>query len=381
VFSIFILFFSDYHDRGLIALAILTVWSACLSLEWYYQYKGQYKRLFIRTFIIRSASLIALFGLVNSPEDYTNYATILLLMLLLPNLYNLYFYRLADQLNLKQMFSLSHIKRYANGLITNSSIGFFVSVYTLIPIAMAAILLSAEAFSYISLSDRIVKLVVSLTASFSIVLLPKQVEMFYDNRQAAEAYLIKLINLTLAICIYMAFLTAINAQLIVTILGGESFFESIKVLVLMAPLLLLMPLNSIITYQYFYATKKLRKLLNIAGVIAGVAVALTYGLIENFGSNGYVLAIITTETLLFVALYWQAFGVKRLLSFSFKVLTYSLLLALIWFIVKSISPNDWSILYKSMATNFLSVLIYVPVLVLFKWSPFHSIFLQVKQRL
>lgn len=318
--------FTGYSNVYVISLAFVTISCASLSLEWYYQYKGEFKRLFIRTIIIRLLALLLIFTLVITPEDYIVYTLVLLLMLLVPNMYNLYFYSSKEGINFKQIFCLSEIKSYIPSLTRNAMIGFTISIYTLLPIAIASIYLTGEQFSYISLPDRIIKLIISLTASFSIVLLPKQVELFKSSKEDAKRYIIKVINITIVLSVLFMFIVFSFADYFVLILAGKSFAESGDFLRGLSPLLLLMPLNSILIYQFYYAKNESKKLLKITLLTAIVSVAIIVSFLNLFSVTGYILSVLLIELLLFSLLYVRAFCLREALSLFCKIIVCILVL-------------------------------------------------------
>ncbi len=370
IFLLFVLvFFSDYKNLVLISIALLTICSSFLSLEWYYQFKGEYKRLFVRTLIIRGLALLAIFVFVTKATNYVEYASILLLMISLPNAYNLYYYLSSNGFTYKDVFPFNKLKKYLPGLIKNASVGFFISVYTLLPIALAAFVLTTKEFSYVSLADRIIRLIVSLTASFSIVLLPTQVKLFRESEALAGVYLNKVIDSTIAVCIFLIFTIILFAKYIVFILAGEKFIESSTYLIYLCPLLLLIPLNSIIIYQYFYAKNKLNALLKITCLVAVLSVLLVYLFTLLYSVNGYILSILIVETILFINLYILALGLRELVLMFVKILICSANLYLAYSLSEMINFTEYfSVLNSTILCVFIGLLLYLPVLLLLKKS-------------
>lgn len=321
LFFLFLYFYTVYENIYVVSLAFFTILSASFSLEWYYQYKGEFRRLFIRTSLIRLFALLLIFTLVILPEDYIVYTVILLLMLLAPNIYNLYFYHSKQGLIFKRIFCLTELKRYLPSLIRNGIIGFLVSIYTLLPIAIAAIYLTGEQFSFIALPDRIIKLIISLTASFSIVLLPKQVELFSSSIEEAKCYLLKVIDITIASSVLFMFIVYSFADYFVVLLAGQGFSDSGSYLRGLSPLLLLMPLNSILIYQFYYAKNELKQLTKITLLTAVFSVGIIILLLNLFSTNGYVLSVLLIEFTLFSCLFVNAFSLRKTFLLLCKIVS------------------------------------------------------------
>ncbi len=319
VFMIVLHFFTNYDDVYVLSLAFLTILCSSLSLEWYYQYKGEFQRLFIRTTIIRLVALLMIFTLVILPEDYIIYTLVLLLMLLAPNVYNLYFYVSSQGVNFKSIFCLALIRSYLPSLSRNAIVGLFISIYTLLPISIAAIYLTGEQFSFISLPDRIIKLIISLTASFSIVLLPKQVKLYSSSGDKANLYLQKVFDTTIALSVFIIFIVFFLADYFILLLAGLDFVDSGRFLRNLSPLLLLMPLNSILIYQFYYAQNELNYLLKATLIVAIISMVFIIPFINVFSSDGYVYSVLLIEFTLFSLLYVNAFSFANLLLLLTKV--------------------------------------------------------------
>lgn len=302
IYLCFLIFSERYFSNSVYFIALLCVLSSCFSLEWFYQYKGLYGKLLFRTLAIRFLSLASIFVFVHSQEDFEQYAIIMVLMIALPNVYNLYLFSKT----VRFYFSLNFMKKvlcvHSKNLAENASIGFFSSMYTLAPIAIAGVILSASDFSFVALSERIVRLFVSLTASVAIVLLPGQLKKYKVFNDEACQGIIKTIDLVSFISLSLGLGVMLFGEYIVLIIAGESFSSAAEYLSEMAILIWFMTISSVLIHQYYYAYNGVSKLLKIAIVVSAFSILATICLTSIMGSGGYVLAIIITESLLLTLL-------------------------------------------------------------------------------
>lgn len=302
VYVLFVLSSDRYFSNHVYLVALICILSSCFSLEWFYQYKGLYGKLLSRTLIIRCLSLSSIFIFVHSKEDFEEYALIMVSMIVLPNIYNLYLFSKTVRFHFSYKFVKNILSSHSSNLAKTASIGFFSSLYTLAPIALAGAILSASDFSFVALSERIVRLFVSLTASVAIVLLPGQLKKFKVFNKDAKNEIIKTINVVSFISLGISLGVMLFGDNVILLIAGASFSHATEYLLEMAVLIWFMTISSVLIHQYYYAYNSVSKLLKIVVLVAAVAVGSTLVLTHTMGNSGYVIAFLLTELLLLILL-------------------------------------------------------------------------------
>lgn len=302
VYAFFVLFSDKYFSNQVYLVALICILSSCFSLEWFYQYKGLYGKLLSRTLFIRCLSLASIFIFVHSQEDFEEYAMIMVSMIVLPNMYNLYLFSKTVRFYFSFKFITNILSAHSSNLAKTASIGFFSSLYTLAPIALAGTILSASDFSFVALSERIVRLFISLTASVAIVLLPGQLKKFKVFNEEAKNEIIKTVNIVSFISLGISLGVMLFGNNVVLLIAGSSFSHATEYLLEMAVLIWFMTISSVLIHQYYYAYNRVSQLLKIVILVSAVAVASTLILTQTMGNSGYVIAILLTELLLLILL-------------------------------------------------------------------------------
>jgi O-antigen/teichoic acid export membrane protein len=308
-FSI-IAFSSSTAEPNLLLLATLNIIVSAFGVEWYMQGTEAFRYTAIRTILLRFASVMLIFLLVRSPEDYIWYFAILIGTPLLTAFLN--FGKLLRETNFSGSTSLQrHWKPLSLLFLTSSAISLYVFFDTII----LGQLTNDATVGYYTTALKIAKLCLLLALSVGAVLMPRMAQVFEQEQwEDARRYLARtfnfLVTLSLPICTGLLLL----APEITAIIAGDEFLPSVAVLRILAPLPLLIALSTLFGVQVLVPLRKEKRLL-IAVVLGSVtSLALNFALVPLLRERGAAIATISTEAVVCAA---TAFFALR--SFTFRI--------------------------------------------------------------
>ena len=155
-----------------ILISAISIMTTPLSVEFYFQAKLKNDYLFRRRLIVRTISLIALFGLVRSPENFMTYAWISTLGLSFEHLLNLFFIR--KRLT-HRVISWSTQKRILSDALPFMPFKLSYNVLPHLSIIIGAYFLSIKEIAVLSILFKLINLATTFITSAVMVLFPAKV--------------------------------------------------------------------------------------------------------------------------------------------------------------------------------------------------------------
>jgi len=296
------------------------------TLDWFYIGSEQFSFLSIRSIIIKTLALIALFLFVKNSNDLIVFFLITVFSILGNNIWNLI--NLKGQITLK--FKQLTFKKHLPVLFILFSTSISISIYTLIDTLLLGFLADNRAVGLYTAAIKITKIGIPLIASLGTVLIPRITQSIVSKD---DDLLQKLADLSFSFICFLAvpisFGLLLFAPEIITVFSGSQFIEAIPTMRISAPLVFLIGLGSIFGPQllipggneksYFFAT--------IIGMVTSVVLNLC--LITIFRDKGAAIATVTGELIVtFTACY---FVYKKMqLNFNWSLGLNALLASLIF---------------------------------------------------
>lgn len=154
----------------ILLIAGVMLFTVPFNVEWFFMGTEQFDFIAIRSLVIKTLSLIALFIFVKHPYDVSNYVAISMFALVCNQIWNFYIlFKRNVKFKLSTKTCLRHIKYIYIFLIANVA----TSAYNYVDVVMLGFLSDMKNVAYYSNANHIIKMIVSLTSSFAIVGLPR----------------------------------------------------------------------------------------------------------------------------------------------------------------------------------------------------------------
>lgn len=285
------------------------------SIEWLFSGVNNFKYITIRSLIIRLLSVIAIFVLVKGSSDFYIYFIITTVTVFFTVLMDIYYSRnfITRKISLTIKGIFSHIR-------TVALLGVYMiltSVYSVLPATLLGFLSTKSAVGYYYGANRIVRMVISVFTALVTVMIPK-LNQTVENKKSNE-YLL-LLNKTLVIVISfgipITFFLFLLADPIVMLLAGKNFVNSVFVLQIMAPIVLIVAFAQIFVILILSVNRKDKEMviLSFIGMLISVFINLIF--ISEYAERATGFSQLLSE--FFVTVY-SFFLAKKIINFHFPV--------------------------------------------------------------
>lgn len=348
----------QYKDLALLGGSLILF--NVFSIEWLFAGVNDFKYITIRSLIIRVLSVISIFLFVKKSDDFSIYFIIYVVTVFLTASVDVYSAR--KFISRKIILSIKGILTHIRPVFI---LGFYIvltSIYTVLPATLLGFLSTKTAVGYYYGANRVIRMSISLFSALITVMIPR-LNLVVENRQTEEYRLLinKALKVIISFGIPLSLFVLLLAHPIMMILGGEKFINSVFVIQVMAPVILIVSFAQIFVYLILSANRMDKQMVLLA--ITGMAVSLTINLtfIPHFAEKATGFSQLFSEGIVTLLAFFLC---KKALDFQFpvKMFLLNLLFALPFAAVSYLSirflSNNFLILIVSGLVCGLYFLIY-----------------------
>ena len=293
-------------EKLLYIVAGLSIIFNYMNIEWFYQGKGEYKYIAVRSMAVKMMMFLAIIIFVKNPNDYIRYSFIYCIATggnYLFNMLHLRTYSIKLQLNNLEL--LKHIRPLFILLASNIA----VELYSLVDTTMLSFLCDENTVAYYTNSMKIVKVAVFVIAAIGGTTLqrisPLIQEKEYNKVMNIFSDIVKFMLILAIPCMLGLVVTAPN---VIWVLYGKHYMKAVTTIRILSGLFLVLPFSNFIGTQILVAFNKESKVLFSQVIAAITNIFLNIILINMFKQNGAAIASVISE---FVVLGMMVFFTKK----------------------------------------------------------------------
>lgn len=302
-------------EKSLLEIMSLNIFLTFLGVEWFYQGIEEYRYITIRSIIFRVLSLILIFILVKSKNDYVIYAGITILSTVGSNILNFIKLRSFTKLSFKNL----NIKRHLKPILTIFSMNIAISIYTNLDNVMLGYKSTEVSVGLYSSGIKLVKLVLGIVTSLGAVMLPRISNYIHNGMENELKNLLdkafKFIILLSLPCFLGLYLTS---EEIILIFSGEGFKNAIPTMQYLTPIIIFIALSNFIGIQILYPRGEEKKVLISVIVGAIVNFSLNWILIPRYAQNGAAISTTIAEGLVLLIQIILGYKYLKFIKFNFE---------------------------------------------------------------
>lgn len=293
-FSLFVVpKFSEY--RILLCVCSATILFTTLGMEWLYTAIEDFVYITIRSIAFQIISLILLFTLVHTKDDYLKYAGISVFSNVGANVLN--FVHSRKYLSFRNL-AKSELKKHWKPIFVFFVMSVTISIYTLLDTTMLGFICGDYQVGIYSASTKINKVVLSLVAAVGTVLLPRL--SYYIGKNDNEDFkklAYKGFDILLLFAVPCCVGLSVLSEPVVLLLSGEKYSESIVSMRVMNPIIIAIGLSNFIGIQMFMPLGKEK--CTLYSVLFGAVVNFSLNLIfiPKFYSLGAAISTVCAESI------------------------------------------------------------------------------------
>lgn len=316
IYYFFIFSINDlYKEKYIYIFLSLQIISNALDFTWFIKGIEKYRYATIAMFFSKIFNFILLLILLKERSQYHLYALIIGISYFVYIFTNLIItIILLKQFKTRKIefIQTKNLKYHLSGLAIFFLSQVAIKIYTVMDQTMLGIFSTNEAVGYYSMSMKLVKVILTLITSMSIVMLPR-ISNYISNNQIEDVkkYVSLSIKMVYILAIPAIFGTIGIGSEIIEVFLGKEFIESIFIFKLASILLIVIGLSNIFGIQImipFGKEKKFTIILIFAAIINFILNILFIPKLSYFGAT---YATIIAELFVTISMFFE---VKKLLG-------------------------------------------------------------------
>ena len=290
-----------YNDINYFYFAGIFILLSFTNIDWFYAGIEEFKLITIRNFIVKVISIIMLFLMVKTKEDFTYYFSISFLGLFVNNFFN--FYLLKRHIKFAIVFN---IRKHIKSLLFLFGTIFVTSIYTLMDTSILGFLTNDIYVGYYNISVRLYQVFIPFVTGLGLVMIPKMtIAIERGNIKEYNSLIDKSISFNFFISMPLSLFIFLFSKDLILLFTNELFLPSVISTQILAPLIGVVGLTNVLILQVLN-TMRLEKYM-LYSVLAGSITSLlaNFILIPHYYHYGSAIATFLTEfTVCFFLVYY-----------------------------------------------------------------------------
>lgn len=321
-----IIFYITFARTGQYALyykiLIIEMIANCLDISWFYQGLEEFKKIVVRSVVIKLISIISIFIFVKGPQDVIEYFFITTLSVFIGSMtlwFNINKY--IDKVKFRELKIIKNIYPVIILFIPQIAI----QVYTVLDKTMiGSILNDMKEVGYYEQAQKIIRILMTIITSLATVMIPRIANCFAQNdKEQIRVYMKKSFNYIWFLSIPMIFGIMATSNNFVPIFFGDGYEKVASIMSVMSLIILFIGFSGSIGNQLLVAAKR-QKEFTISVVLGAIVnCILNILLISKFKSIGATIATVIAEfSVTAIQLYFvrNEINVKETIKMSIKYL-------------------------------------------------------------
>ena len=290
-------------DFKLYMVVFLSVVGNVLFPIWFFQGIQQMRYITLVNVIARTFSVIGIFSFVNSPEDYLFAAFCQSVTPLVAAVCSWYviFTHYPDVIRKPTLIGIKHELKDASPIFASN---IAINIYTASNIVILGFMTNNAVVGYFSGAKKIIDNITQLFSPISQAIYPYVSKKVTESRDSAIVFLTKIIRLFGGATFALSVFILLFAPLIVRILLGNGYEESVILLRVMAFLPFLIALSNVFGIQTMLTFGMQREFSRILILAAILNTCLVLPLIWLYAGLGVCISITLTECFVTLAMWY-----------------------------------------------------------------------------
>lgn len=364
-FISYILIFGFNKEYGKIYLIqSISIIGAMLDISWLYMGLEDFKKTVTRNLLVKIIGVICIFIFVKGYEDLYKYITINALMSMLGNLVMwVYIPRTVLKIKIKFKDIVEHIVPMIQLFIPQIA----SQMYLILDKTMLGVMANSGEVGLYEQSEKIVKLVLGLVTSLSVVMLPRMSNTFASgDNEKMDMYLNKSLQVVSYVSIPMAVGLAGISNEFVPWFFGKDFSAVSHLMIILTPILFFIAISIVLGIQYLLPTNRTNEFTASSIIGAVINITLNFILIPKYKALGTCIATVITEFLVTLVQYiYLRKNIEHKIFFR-NLIKYVMASIIMLIVVRIIGCYMGAKIITTIVQGIVGAVIYVIILILLK---------------
>jgi len=314
--------FSRFEQTySIFAILGINIIFSVFAIDWFFNGIEAFKKVAIRSLIIKIISLCGIFILIKEENDTSAYAFIFVLLYAGDSLLNLFLsFRFLDF-----NYKLKDLSRHVKPILIFSFLSVTSTIFLNLDSVMLGFLANDQSVGLYNSAIKINRIVIVLVTTITTVLIPR-LSYYSDSKQMDKFF--KMLKTSISSILFIAIPSAVGLILlsddIIVLFSGTKFLiasDTMKILALLIPIV---GISQMFSLQVLVPLNAEDSILKSYIIGAFINISLNIFLIPRYSHFGAALATIISEFFLCLILYivvWKSHQIKLL---TFKHMYYVL---------------------------------------------------------
>ena len=292
VSMIFVRKFDDY--RLLIAVCSSLIIFTTVGMGWLYQAVEDYLYITVRSLVFQVISVILLFSLVRSKEDYIWYAAVNIISNVGANILNF----IHSRKYIRFDFSYLELKKHLKPIFILFASAIAGSIFASIDTTMLGFMSGDTEAGLYSAGVKIIHMINGIFPALIIVIFPR-VSYYLANNDEEKIHLLsaKTIDCLLCFSIPLSAGLFLLMEPLVLLFCGQKFYEAVTISKILCPYLVFSAMGHFLGSTMLVAYGKEKLQLYAMAVACVCDIILNAVFIRNYGASGAAFATLITQIL------------------------------------------------------------------------------------
>ncbi|HPZ18648.1 MAG TPA: flippase, partial [Fervidobacterium sp.] len=271
----------------------LSILAVAFDISYFFTGIEDFKKVSLRSLVIKIVSAAAIFLFVKSQSDYVLYAIISVLGTLISQVV-LWAY-LPDYIRIKKI-THANLKEHLFGMFKLFVPMVAVEVYTVLDKTMIGLINNEAEVAYYDYAQRIVKMSLTLITSLGTVMIPRVSNLISGGyKDQVDGYAKKVFDFYTYSSVFLMVAFLVTMPTFVPMFFGQKFLKVKDLIMVISPILLFISWSNLFGMQLFVPFK-LENFLTLSVVIGAVVnFSLNMLLIPKYNSYGASIASVIAE--------------------------------------------------------------------------------------
>jgi len=343
---------------NLLYIGIIKLIANFFLINWLFAGLEDFKYITIRSILVHSLYVLAVFLFVKTQTDYSIYYLLLTLSIVVNAFINCIYSRRYVRLFIRNIY----IKPFLKPTLILGLRSFLTSMYTTFNVVFLGMVTTDTEVGYYTTATKLYAIIIALFSAFTSVMLPRMSSLIADDRiNEFKNKINQSIELLLLMSIPLIIYSIIYAPEIILFVSGSGYEGAITPMRLVMPLVLIIGIEQIFIIQTLVPLKADKALLINTLFGACIGVIMNFVLVYQYKSIGSSIVWILSElAVLSSAIYFVKKKANINLAYK-KILIYIVYYIPCIFILYILSNYNFNFLLKLLIAAILT-LIYALVL-------------------
>lgn len=327
------------EEQTLMLMYSISILLTSFGVEWFYQAIEQYDYITFRNLAFKVISIVLMFLLVKTSDDYLIYGFISILGGIGSNILNIL--RLRKYVDFKEKTELD-ILIHVRPIITLFMLSAASMIYTNLDSVMLGFLTDNTEVGYYNAAVKLKNILLNFVTALGVVVLPRITNhLAKKEHNEVNKLLRKSFNYVLISSLSLTIYCCVEARDCIMFLAGEGYEPAILGMQLISPSIIFIGLSNVIGLQILIPTERENHTLISTIIGAIVDVALNVILIPKYGNAGAALAttiaelcVLTYQIIIVRKEIYQYLDIRNIIKILLSIIIAVIVLFVVFAIIK-----------------------------------------------